>query len=580
MAELPNKLSFVSYAVNGRGLGHLSRQIAIQRWIRRYATFAGVRSEHWFLTTSEADTLLHREGFAGFKLPSKSVIETAGISKLSYLALAKQWVWNSVALLRPDVFIVDTFPNGSFSELLGVLDLCRHKALVLRPVKPAFARQAAFSAVAALYDRVVVPQHHEVAGAPVIDLPPGRRRNVGPVMRWERFEQLPRDQARRHLGVPVDARCWLVSAGGGGDDTVGSVYDRIDELAAADPTAWWVFAAGPLYCGPPRAGPQRVWWTTPDLGAHLAAFDGAISAAGFNSVHELLFAGVPTIFVPQDKIADDQARRVDAYVRRGAALRATLEPGSLLAAMERLTANGAAEAMAEAARDAVPNNHARDAAAEILALCLPDAVLSQARSELDDALLTDAAAAGIDLTDLVDLGMALHCGEGGPAPDRTTLELSCAAELLETSRAAGVPDAALIRIAHTLARKLKGPRATSSEELAAALVSMVEHPAVAGQWSALAMLLSSIPSERSWGPRKLIEQWCTLADEALDRGHDLVAVARMVLDDEHQRSTHEGSGAGKNAAMIARIRAAIRHGDQAPTSVLPVPVPRGAEEAS
>ena len=142
MSDLPRSLSIVSYAVNGSGLGHVARQVAIHRWLRRYASFAGVATQHWFLTTSEADTWLWHEGFAAFKLPSKSVVEAAGVPKLSYLALAKQWIWHSLALLRPDLLIVDTFPNGSFQELLGALDLCKQRALVLRPVKADIAQQA------------------------------------------------------------------------------------------------------------------------------------------------------------------------------------------------------------------------------------------------------------------------------------------------------------------------------------------------------------------------------------------------------------------------------------------------------
>src|SRR3954464_1729657 len=129
----------VNYAVNGSGVGHLTRLIAINRWIRRYAAHAGVDAEIWFLTSSEADGMLFSEKFASFKLPSKSVVEDAGIEKLAFLALAKQWVWHSLGLLRPDLLVVDTFPRGSFGELLSALDLARARAFIYRPMKPAFA---------------------------------------------------------------------------------------------------------------------------------------------------------------------------------------------------------------------------------------------------------------------------------------------------------------------------------------------------------------------------------------------------------------------------------------------------------
>ena len=52
---------------------------------------------------------------------------------------------------------------------------------------------------------------------------------------------------------------------------------------------------------------------------HFRAFDFAISAAGYNSFHELLHHGVPTIFVPNDnQQVDDQRARAAWAESRGA----------------------------------------------------------------------------------------------------------------------------------------------------------------------------------------------------------------------------------------------------------------------
>ena len=79
-------LRIVCYAINGAGVGHLTRLVAIARWLRRYTTALGEPAEIWFLTSSEATKLLFDEGFAAFKLPSKTAIGSAGIDKLTYLA--------------------------------------------------------------------------------------------------------------------------------------------------------------------------------------------------------------------------------------------------------------------------------------------------------------------------------------------------------------------------------------------------------------------------------------------------------------------------------------------------------------
>ena len=72
------RLRIVSYAINGRGLGHLVRQLSILRWVRRYGALLNVNVECWVLTTSEADTLARREGVPAFKMPSKAMMRDAG----------------------------------------------------------------------------------------------------------------------------------------------------------------------------------------------------------------------------------------------------------------------------------------------------------------------------------------------------------------------------------------------------------------------------------------------------------------------------------------------------------------------
>lgn len=65
-------------------------------------------------------------------------------------------------------------------------------------------------------------------------------------------------------------------------------------------------------------------------GVLAAAADLCISAAGYNSYHELLYSGVPTIFMPQDApFMDDQRARARAAKDR--ALAALVEPHELMA---------------------------------------------------------------------------------------------------------------------------------------------------------------------------------------------------------------------------------------------------------
>jgi predicted glycosyltransferase len=95
---------FLFYAVNGLGLGHVTRLLSIARALKRLSPEAEVL----FLTSSEADHVIYREGFAAVKLPSKTIRERCGLRKGSYLKLVQTVTWNTLAAFDPDVLVVDT----------------------------------------------------------------------------------------------------------------------------------------------------------------------------------------------------------------------------------------------------------------------------------------------------------------------------------------------------------------------------------------------------------------------------------------------------------------------------------------
>ena len=100
------------------------------------------------------------------------------------------------------------------------------------------------------------------------------------------------------------------------------------------------------------------------------AFDFAISAAGYNSFHELLHQGVPTIFVPNDnQKVDDQRARAAWAESRGAAIclprGAEAALGGYMAAMLDPSLR---RQLSRRARTLCPSNGAAAAAAAIAAV--------------------------------------------------------------------------------------------------------------------------------------------------------------------------------------------------------------------
>lgn len=468
-------IRIVNYAVNGGGVGHLVRLIAINRWIRRYAAHAGVKPEIWFLTSSEADGLLFGEKFASFKMPSKSIVGDAGIDKLAYLALAKQWVWHSLGLLRPDLLVVDTFPRGSFGELLSALDLAQKKAFVYRPTKESFAAKPDFQAMLPLYDAIVVPDHDAPVRVPAEAR--DRVRWTGPAMVRERVEMLPREEARARLGIAERSFAVFVSAGGGGDASAEATILGAIEALSKHRDVHLVVGAGPLYRGRVRHGERITWLSHGVASEWMNGFDAAVTACGYNSFHELMHAGVPCVFLPQEKIADEQDVRAARAVEAGAAVIGSPE--------DVLRFRGAREASA-AARALVPENRARVAAAELLRLVLPSAQVDAAEEAISDRLLESARGLALDVEPFVETMRFLGDGDAARTSD---LAITLLRRFVADHRVA--PPIAL-KVLGLLSRKLDG----TPKERADAAIAIVDAFARFGDWAGAMALLKTFGTER------------------------------------------------------------------------------------
>jgi predicted glycosyltransferase len=496
------------------------RLVGIMRWVRRYALHAGVKPEIWFLTSSEAEGFLFHERFAAFKLPSKTIVDDSGIDKLAYLALAKQWVWHSLGLLRPDLLVVDTFPRGSFGELLGALDLCQKTAFIYRPVKPDIEGRPDFQAMLPLYDRVIVP---ESASRVTVRAPAATRLSyAGPTLVRERVEMLPRTLARERLGLPDDRPAVLISAGGGGDALADAQLHAALTALESLPVSVAV-AAGPLYRGTPVRRPGLVWLTQGGLAELLPAFDVAVAAAGYNTFHELMLAGVPAVLLPQPKIADDQHARAALAQEAGAAIvLPNLEPHAIGAAVSQLLSDPKAP---DAARNVVPRNHARQIAQTLLDLVLPSHLVARAADALDDDALVRTAHG---LPGALELLRALAPDESGPA----RAELAAALRLEDEAQRLGLPRVLLGRIAVMLARKLPPGHA---DERADAVIRLFRALAPFHDWGAAQTLVRLLHTSRVDG-----FAWLDVAERALSRAkgdgrtlHDVVRQlsGALALDD-------------------------------------------------
>ena len=358
----------VCYAINGSGLGHLTRLTGIARWLRRYVSLLENKvPEVLFLTSSDASDALAQQGFAAFKIPSKTAAKRADLDKLEYRRLAKHFVWNTLNGFAPDLLVVDTFPSGSFDELFQVLDGPFKKGFVFREVKPEYAARPTFRSAIGMYDVAVAP-HSPVSGPVREGAPLASVRHCGEVIQFEREEMLPADEVRQRLGVRPQDRIVYVSAGGGGDPDCEQTIASLVGVCSSRNDLHLLVGAGPLYRGRRFFGSNLSWFETTGVWKLFGGVDAAVSAGGYNTFHELLFAGVPAAFYAQPKIADDQAKRIETAARRGACIeiRDVTDPDLVHVALNELLDCHRGDGLRQGAQQFVADNGARACALELL----------------------------------------------------------------------------------------------------------------------------------------------------------------------------------------------------------------------
>jgi hypothetical protein len=287
-------------ASNGVGIGHLSRLVAIARRMEPTTPIL-------FATQAQAVGAVERLGYLAHYMPSANYVG------------GDFDVWDE--WFRYDLEqLIDAYDAS-----LVVYDGNNPSPGLIRAVAPrrdcrlAWVRRGLWGNLdspfidnSRWFDIILEPG--ELEGQPD-DGVTARRRDeaivVPPIRLLDAADLLTREDAAKALGLDPGRPAALIQLGAGYnrdvvallDQLIGTLQQQVPQLQLA--IAEWVNGAQAL-----NYWPNVTYLRGYPLSQYFAAFDFSVAAAGYNTFHEVMSFGLPTIFIPnRHPTMDDQAAR-------------------------------------------------------------------------------------------------------------------------------------------------------------------------------------------------------------------------------------------------------------------------------
>lgn len=289
---------------NGAGMGHLTRLLS-------YANQLEGRARPYFHSLSQAVPIVSRYGYPYEHTPS------AGGAQMPVRVWHTVFIERMASTLRrvaPAVVVFDgTWPYAGIQDLRAAFPQVRWIWSRRGMWRPGMAESQLKKT--AWFDEVVEPGD---LAAPY-DLGATREAScvrVGPVTLSGRDQLLSRHAARQQLGLSQDQRWALLTLGAG---NINDTHTQLDAFVAV------LERLGVRCCttvteisGKTHPHPDLHHVATYPLAPLYPAFDVVVSASGYNTFHELLRLGLPSLFVPNLATSlDDQERRAQYAADQG-----------------------------------------------------------------------------------------------------------------------------------------------------------------------------------------------------------------------------------------------------------------------
>lgn len=294
---------------NGAGLGHLTRGLAVARRLKQMDPKLNII----FFSTSLATEVIRETGFMFFYIPTKAIMPSSMTNSTWNEYLGRQ-LNEILDIYHPVALVYDgAYP---YKGLLSSLGKKKIKSIwIKRECYKEGIRD--LGAIESLFNLVIVPK--EISSMQVIGTP--RKKYCEPIMFLDKEEAHEREQIRKQLNITDKHRLYYIQLGAGVINETDSLLNHIVKIVLKDENNRIMLGESIIGKKSNIYHPHIFIIRSYPNAQYFKALDIAISAAGYNTFHELLYFGIPTVFVPNMKTSmDDQLARIQQAVKRNACL--------------------------------------------------------------------------------------------------------------------------------------------------------------------------------------------------------------------------------------------------------------------
>jgi len=304
--------SIVFFPTNGVGFGHFTRLLAIARKYRD----SNPKSEIVFFTTMPTLHILAEEGFVCYHMPGR--YRYKGMEPKSWNALCEEMLTLILSIHRPSAFVFD----GSY-PYRGMLDSIKSASKSMLRV---WVRRGAIRSGSKPIPVDSIGHFHAIIrpGDSVSDrFEDETRHNVtilktNPILLDSEKGDSQLFGLRRRLGVPEEATLCYVQLGAGQINDIDSELKLTLSALESYPETYVVLGESMLGSRIPIESERiRVLRDYPNS-KYFDEFDFAVIAGGYNSYHEVVNSGLPSICFPNLSTGrDDQLSRANIAKENG-----------------------------------------------------------------------------------------------------------------------------------------------------------------------------------------------------------------------------------------------------------------------